>query len=101
VARGRRQLDIEGQMLAPKAVAQITANDTRLDLGADNTIPVRIYRASTPTPSSPALVYFHGGGFVLGSLDSHDAPCRQIAAAAGCVVISVGYRLGAEAPFPA
>jgi acetyl esterase len=48
-----------------------------------------------------AIVYFHGGGWVTGDLDSHDSSCRLLAAASGCIVVAVGYRLAPEAPFPA
>ncbi len=49
----------------------------------------------------PALVYFHGGGLVAGSLDTHDPICRSLCNATGCQIISVDYRLGPEHPFPA
>lgn len=49
----------------------------------------------------PLLVYFHGGGFVIGDLDTHDGVCRFLAASAGLAVLSVDYRLGPEDPFPA
>lgn len=68
--------------------------------GPAGRIPVRVY---TPTVASqhPGLVYFHGGGFVLGTLDSADRACRDLANLAGYVVVSVDYRLAPEHPFPA
>jgi len=49
----------------------------------------------------PALIYFHGGGLVAGSLDTHDPICRSLSNASGCVLLSVDYRLAPEHPFPA
>jgi len=69
------------------------------DTDADG-VPVRIYRP-TEADRSMALVYFHGGGWVVGSIDSHDGPCRALAKRAGIVVVSVGYRLAPEHRFPA
>jgi acetyl esterase len=71
--------------------------------GPGGAIPLRGYRgASTMTSEAlPLLVYFHGGGWVVGDLDSHDWTCRMIANAAGCAVISVHYRLAPEHRFPA
>ena len=48
----------------------------------------------------PVLIYFHGGGFVFGSRDSHDAPCRHLAREGDCIVVSVDYRMAPEFPFP-
>jgi acetyl esterase len=81
----------------PKEVAKV---DDRKIPGPAGDIPVRIY---TPTGSGPfgALVYFHGGGWVIGNIETHDATCRQLTAGAGCVTISVDYRLAPEHKFPA
>src|SRR5579859_784110 len=64
-------------------------------------LTVRIYRPADATALPPALVYFHGGGLVAGSLDTHDPICRSLCNAAGCVLVSVDYRLAPEYPFPA
>lgn len=63
-------------------------------------IPVRVYKPLGNAPF-PALVYFHGGGWVSGSLDQYDASCRALTNLAHCVVISVDYRLAPEHTFPA
>jgi acetyl esterase len=68
--------------------------------GPHGEIPVRIYTPEGSTPF-PVLVFFHGGGFVLCDLDTHDGTCRSLAKGAGCVVVSVDYRLAPEHPFPA
>jgi acetyl esterase len=60
----------------------------------------RIYRPG-PNPNLPILVYFHGGGWVVGSLDSHDGVARFLCRFAPCIVISVAYRLAPEHTFPA
>ncbi|NEB78958.1 alpha/beta hydrolase [Streptomyces sp. SID14478] len=67
-------------------------------------IPVRIYLpqpAATDAADAPVVVFFHGGGWVIGDLDSHDATARGLCRDAGAVVVSVDYRLAPEAPFPA
>jgi acetyl esterase len=71
-------------------------------------VPVRIYRRFGSGVGLggegrlvPAVVYYHGGGWVTGDLDSHDASCRMLAAAARCLVVAVDYRLAPEHPFPA
>lgn len=61
---------------------------------------VRVYRPHVALDPSPAVVFFHGGGFVLGSLDSHNDLCRRLALSARAVVLAVDYRLAPEHPFP-
>jgi acetyl esterase len=70
--------------------------------GANGPIPSRLYVPPLPAPeaAAPLLVYYHGGGWVIGDLDMYDDLCRLIATAAGCRVLSVDYRLAPEHPFP-
>ena len=63
-------------------------------------VPVRVYTPEGEGPF-PVLVYLHGGGWVIGSLDTADGICRVLADEANCVVVSAGYRLAPEHPFPA
>ncbi len=63
-------------------------------------VPVRLYLPDAPRPL-PVLVYFFGGGWVLGSLDAVDSVCRRLANETPCAVVSVSYRLAPEHPFPA
>jgi acetyl esterase len=66
-------------------------------------VPVRLYRPKDAPASAalPALIYFHGGGWVIGDLETHDVLCRQLTAGAGIAVVSVDYRLAPEHKFPA
>jgi len=74
--------------------------DGTVETADGRAIPVREYRPEDPATDVP-LVYAHGGGFVLGTLDSTDDVCRHLAARIGCPVRSVDYRLAPEHPFPA
>jgi acetyl esterase len=67
--------------------------------GVVGDVPIRTYRPESGT--LPALVYFHGGGWSIGDLSTADPMCRRLAAEAGCVVVSAGFRLAPEDPFPA
>lgn len=67
--------------------------------GPGGALPIRVYRPSD-ADNLPVLVWFHGGGWVLGDINAGDVPGRDLAMSAGCVVVSVGYRLAPEAPFP-
>ncbi|NKK87423.1 alpha/beta hydrolase fold domain-containing protein [Rhizobium leguminosarum bv. viciae] len=68
--------------------------------GPGGPVPLRIYSPHGEGPF-PVVVFFHGGGFCLHDLDTHDALCREISARSECLVVSVGYRLAPEAKFPA
>ena len=69
--------------------------------GPDGDIPVRIYDPAGSSPTGPTIVWYHGGGFVIGDLDTTDGPCRRLAVASGMRIVSVEYGLAPEHPFPA
>jgi acetyl esterase len=93
-AAARRRMDEDAPGLFGEAESVATVE------GADaDGVPVRIYRSVER--GAPALVWFHGGGWVLGSLDSHDRLCRTLSARSGCAVVAVDYRLAPEHPYPA
>ena len=69
--------------------------------GPGGPINIRIYWPPTDHVAPPVVVFFHGGGFVVGDLDTHDGTCRQHAVGASAVVVSVDYRLAPEHPYPA
>ena len=78
----------------------VHAVEERTIPGPDGDIAIRIY---TPVDEErlPILVFYHGGGFILGNLDGYDLLCRRLAQASGAIVVSVDYRLAPEHPFPA
>lgn len=70
--------------------------------GPAGPIPARLYVGlGAPRPPQPLLVYYHGGGWVIGDLETHDGLCRFLAEHSGCRVLSIDYRLAPEHPFPA
>jgi len=83
---------------APADVSVVTVPYTARD-GAS--LELRLYRpANAQAEALPVLVYFHGGGYVVGSLQSHDGVCREFCARTPCAVLSVGYRVAPEHKFP-
>ncbi|HTP21106.1 MAG TPA: alpha/beta hydrolase [Solirubrobacteraceae bacterium] len=93
--QARAQVDLEVQAIAPgPSVARVS--EAAIDVGGE-TIAAWVY---APTRSEAEIVWFHGGGWVVAGLDSHDAMCRTLANEAHCTVTSVDYRLAPEHPFP-
>jgi acetyl esterase len=90
----------EASQLAAQPKEPVEKVEDRTIPLAGRSLPIRVY---TPTGEAPypALVFYHGGGWVLGSIESHDAVCRELANLASCVVVSVEYRLAPEYKFPA
>jgi acetyl esterase len=96
--QARRQMELTRAAAPPgEPVHQV---EDRIIPGPEGEIPVRIYRPEGDGPL-PALVYFHGGGWVIGNIQTHDAVARSLTNGAQCVVISVDYRLAPEHKFPA
>ncbi len=87
------------EMAAIFAGPEVDTEDRTIP-GPGGDIPVRIYRPEGDGPF-PVVVFFHGGGFVIGSIASHDATCRSLCQKSGAVFVSVEYRLAPEQPFPA
>ncbi len=96
-ARAKMQALLEARPVEPPQVYRV---EDRHIPGPHSQIPIRIYTAEGRVPKG-VLVYFHGGGWVLGSIVTHDVLCRSITNAAGCIVVSVDYRLAPEHKFPA
>ena len=84
---------------APPAVGEVRELQAE---GPHGAIPLRLIRplGAAADARLPVLVYYHGGGWVIGDLETHDTLCREIANGAGCAVIAVDYRLGPERRFP-
>lgn len=91
----------ENAKLRPRfAGPEVAAVENRDVPGPDGDVPVRIYWPEGDGPF-PMLVWIHGGGMVVGTIETCDAACRRLCLGAECVVVSVGYRLAPEHPFPA
>jgi acetyl esterase len=91
----RRAAVASGARLPVGAVRDLTID------GAAGPLRARHYAPAEMGGPHPLLVYFHGGGWVIGDLDTHDGACRMLCRHAGLQVLSVDYRMGPEAPFPA
>jgi acetyl esterase len=86
---------------SPQPVAQVSDIDITLS-EPQRRLRARLYRPDPAASAAlPVVLYFHGGGFTIGSIDTHDRVCRRLAAGSGTCVLSVDYRLAPEHPFPA
>jgi acetyl esterase len=100
VSKSRREFDLFMAVLGgrPVPVGQIV--DRTVD-GPAGRLRLRLYRPATPAGRLlPTILFFHGGGFVIGSLEGYDLPCRYFCARTGCAVMAVDYRLAPEHKFP-
>ena len=89
------------QLPRPAEVEAVASVEDRTVPGPAGDVPVRVYRPSDDGAARPGVVYFHGGGFVICDLDTHDGACRRMANAVDAVVVSVDYRLAPEHRWPA
>ena len=97
VAEARQAILQLFQVKNPEPVAKV---EDRTIPTPNGDLPIRLYTPEGDGPL-PVLVFFHGGGWVVGNLESHDATCRTLANAAGCITLAVDYRLAPEHKFPA
>ena len=100
-APAMRQALANAHALIEASPPPVQAKDNLSTPGEGGDIPLRLYTPHGADETGPALIYFHGGGFVFGTLDTFDAVCQRLAAVSGVRVLSVEYRLAPEHPFPA
>jgi acetyl esterase/lipase len=100
VADARRRTLEEAWVFGGRPIRVAQVGDLRLP-GAEGALAARLYVPRGARRGGPLLVYFHGGGWVVGDLDTHDQTCRFLASAAGVRVLSVAYRRAPEHRFPA
>jgi len=100
-AGAARRLYKESRAVLSPPVPEVSEVRDLAASGPAGPIPLRLYRGLGTGAGAPLLVYFHGGGWTIGDLDTHDIVCRTLANKARCVVIAVDYRMGPEHRFPA
>ncbi|MDO9562924.1 MAG: alpha/beta hydrolase, partial [Bradyrhizobium sp.] len=99
-----RRLYLAGRIVSNPEPPELESTEPLSIPAPHRSIPARVYTPKNPRQSdglAPALVFFHGGGWVIGDLDSHDVVCRKLADEGRLIVISVDYRLAPEHKFPA
>ena len=96
----RRRMNARATAIGMPRARGVLALDRRIP-GPAGPIPIRVYRSVQVAGDPPMIMFFHGGGWVVGGLDTHDGDCRMLARITGAVVVSVAYRLAPEHPYPA
>ncbi len=97
----RAEFDLTSQILDPSPPGAINVSALQIPTRDGHQLAARLYRkAGTEQSALPVILYFHGGGYVVGSLDSHDSICRRLAANGRHAVLAPAYRLAPEYPFP-
>jgi acetyl esterase len=99
IAEARQEFERISVLLSGEGAVVADVTDATAATSAGD-LAVRIYRPEVSTDPPAAVLYLHGGGFVVGSIESHDPICRDLAAGSGVVVCSLEYRLAPEFPFP-
>lgn len=100
VERARRELNQAGELAGAGIAGDVHSTD-HVFTGPAGPVRIRVYVPAGAASPGPALMFFHGGGFVLGGIETHEGACRYLAEEAGMRVVSVDYRLAPEHPFPA
>jgi acetyl esterase len=101
VQQARDEFEQTSQVLDPCPPGAIEVTELSIPTRDGQSMSARLYRSSSQQfDLQPAVLYFHGGGYVVGSLDSHDSICRRLAASGQQAVLAPAYRLAPQAPFP-
>ena len=98
---GFRFMTVELRQSRPESIVPVKETEDVVIPSDDGDIAARIYRPDTAESPLPTVVFAHGGGFVLGDIETHDNQARSLCAGADAVVVSIDYRLAPEAPWPA
>lgn len=97
---GRAAMSAMVQMMERPRGDLALVSDLTVAASDGHAIPVRLYRPASDAAPAPVLLYFHGGGWVIGDIATHDSLCAEIARTLGMTLVSVDYRMGPEHPFP-
>lgn len=100
VHKARNLTDATSAILQARPEGALSIHDEVIRVKG-GVVRARVYRDEAATGPLPVIVYYHGGGFVIGSIRSHDGECRAMALRTGAMVLSIDYRLAPESPFPA